>query len=481
MFAPGGSNVRATWGGSLWFLSKPYDKRHPAILTKISHQRHPLKPNMSAPELSRVEIGAIEGRARNLRGRQHELRSLFAHLTAHSDKLVQAIRTEEACLLHEAEVAVGAILLDLRKHYDRLDLKTELATEYKSKRGQSCPERRVATRIVYIIPDTAFLAFSVFSALCAAIEAGSCCVVEVHTHYSWVDLLLTFFRLFQLPTTAQKSAQLVRQAITEALDKDTFAVVSRRAPADFLARCLVVDQLGRLDGTGDFLGRVVSAPTTRAVALVDRTADPNLAAKEVVASRLAFGGRSHCAVDQVFVNEFVADDFLDAVAHELSKYEEARVSDNGTVEETSKNRLHRSARMEQTPEMQDAENGVDKRTCKSVWRGHLGLAVEVVDRYVYRVKDSFAISLKVPRSSRILRCKIRAPLIATHRVTSLDDAIDMCATEEAGFGPIYVFAAGPEANYLSKFIESRAAFFNHIPAQLLSKSTISPKCNHHPD
>ncbi|KAL3460153.1 hypothetical protein BJX64DRAFT_290474 [Aspergillus heterothallicus] len=135
---------------------------------------------MSATELSRIEIGAIEGRARNLRGRQHELRSLFDHLTTHSGEFVEAIRTEESCLLHEAQVAVAAMLLDLRKHYDRLDLKTELTIEYKSKKGQSCTERRIAARIVYIIPDTAFLSFSVFSALCAAIEAGSCCVVEVN-------------------------------------------------------------------------------------------------------------------------------------------------------------------------------------------------------------------------------------------------------------------------------------------------------------
>jgi acyl-CoA reductase-like NAD-dependent aldehyde dehydrogenase len=134
---------------------------------------------MSGAELLRVEAGAIEGRARNLRSRQQQLQSLFDHLTARSDELAQAIKTETPCLLHEAQVAVAAMLLELRKHYDRLDLKAELTTEYKSKKGHSCPERRIATRIVYIIPDSAFLAFSVFTALCAVIEAGSCCVVEV--------------------------------------------------------------------------------------------------------------------------------------------------------------------------------------------------------------------------------------------------------------------------------------------------------------
>jgi hypothetical protein len=125
-------------------------------------------------------------------------------------------------------------------------------------------------------------------------------------------------------------------------------------------------------------------PTARAIAFVDRTADPNLAAKEVVASRLAFGGKSHCAVDQVFVNEFVADNFLDAVARELSNYEQARQSGKEAVEE--KSRLHRFGRTEQISEMQDAEHGVNKGTCKSIWRGQTGLAVEVVDRYVFRIK-----------------------------------------------------------------------------------------------
>ncbi|KAF3384695.1 hypothetical protein F1880_002082 [Penicillium rolfsii] len=368
---------------------------------------------MNTTDTSSVEIGALEGRARNLRGRQHALRSLFDHLSARSDEFAQAIKAEESCPLNEAQVAVAVMLLDLRKHYDRLDLKTELTTEYKSKKGQSWLERRVATRIVYLVPDTAFLAFS----LCG------------HP---------------QIPITAQKSAQLVRQAITESLDKEVFAVVSERAPSDFLAKCLVVDQLGRLDASENFRGRVVSVPTARAIALVDRTAEVKLAAREVVASRLAFGGKSHCAVDQVFVNEFVADEFLDAVTDELFKYEHARMAHPETT-----SRWQRTARMEHSTEMKDAESGITDESCKLVWRGQIGLAVEVVHR-----------------SNRLLKSKIRTSLIAAHRFTSLDDVIDLCAAGEEQFGPIYVFASGPEANYLSKFIESRATFINHIPAQL---------------
>lgn len=68
-----------------------------------------------------------------------------------------------------------------------------------------------------------------------------------------------------------------------------------------------------------------------------------------------------------------------------------------------------------------------------------------------------------------MECKSRSGLIAIHRFTSLDDVIDICAADEERLGPIYIFARGPEANYLSKFISSQAAFINHIPAQLHGK------------
>ena len=68
---------------------------------------------------------------------------------------------------------------ELRTHYDQLNLDQELAEEYSIKRNRNCPHGRVAFGIVYIIPEASALLFSVLSALCAAITAGNCCVVEV--------------------------------------------------------------------------------------------------------------------------------------------------------------------------------------------------------------------------------------------------------------------------------------------------------------
>lgn len=59
-------------------------------------------------------------------------------------------------------------------------------------------------------------------------------------------------------------------------------------------------------------------------------------------------------------------------------------------------------------------------------------------------------------------------------VTSLDDAIDFLSTEYQQLTPIgalYLFAKAREAKYLSQYIESRATYVNHIPAQLSSKIT----------
>lgn len=63
--------------------------------------------------------------------------------------------------------------------------------------------------------------------------------------------------------------------------------------------------------------RVLSSPVCRNIAVVDRTADVKLAAREIVVSRLAFGGFSRYAVDLVLVNEFVEEEFATAVVQQL--------------------------------------------------------------------------------------------------------------------------------------------------------------------
>lgn len=62
--------------------------------------------------------------------------------------------------------------------------------------------------------------------------------------------------------------------------------------------------------------QLLSSSGTRTVAVVDRTADIDLAARAITAARFGFGGTSPYTPDLVLVNEFVKKDFFEA----CSKY-----------------------------------------------------------------------------------------------------------------------------------------------------------------
>lgn len=104
----------------------------------------------------------------------------------------------------------------------------------------------------------------------------------------------------------------MRSVFREALDKTAFITVSSRPPVDFLSRCIVVDQTGSISAAST--QRLISSDTgVAAVAIVDRTANVDQAAKEIVKSRIAFSGRGRYAPSYILVNEFVEDEFLDSL------------------------------------------------------------------------------------------------------------------------------------------------------------------------
>ena len=77
------------------------------------------------------------------------------------------------------------------------------------------------------------------------------------------------------------------------------------------------------------------------------------------------------------------------------------------------------------------------------------------------------------------------PVIIVLRVSSLDDAIDVCngqisklaPSRPDGLSASFIFAAPREASYLSNFINANLSCINHIPAELM----IGPVCpSNHP-
>ena len=81
------------------------------------------------------------------------------------------------------------------------------------------------------------------------------------------------------------------------------------ADKSLLEAAVLVDQTG---ATAPSSCRILSSSGGRAIAVVDRTADIEAAAKSITTARFSFGGSSPYAPDLVLVNEFVKQEFFEA-------------------------------------------------------------------------------------------------------------------------------------------------------------------------
>jgi len=123
----------------------------------------------------------------------------------------------------------------------------------------------------------------------------------------------------QLPNTTSEVASLLRRILPTTLDRDTFAVVDSKPESTFISKCTVVDECGN-SGKNPRLNSLLSPSDAHVVAIVDRTADINSAARAIVDARVSFGGRSAYAPDLILVNEFKIKEFTAAVVGRLTKY-----------------------------------------------------------------------------------------------------------------------------------------------------------------
>lgn len=197
--------------------------------------------------------------------------------------------------------------------------------------------------------------------------------------------------------------------------------------------------------------KLLTSPAHRNIALVDRTGDIELAAKEIASSRTVFGGSSRHAVDLVLVNEFVADKFVTAAAQHLRTAQETINAANGVVSEQRKS----SAKKEEGKVLED-----EVRSGKAKWlngNATSGL-IEITNR------DTSLATSKLPSM----------PIVIIDKITSMDDAIDFLAKEATPINALYLFSGPREAKYLSQFITSQGSFVNHIPAHIIGKRCSTP-------
>ncbi|KAE8375696.1 Aldehyde/histidinol dehydrogenase [Aspergillus bertholletiae] len=256
-------------------------------------------PRSHPSQFAAVIAGNIDGRTDNVRYRQRQFHRLQSSILRHLTELKEAISQDSGHSVEEVQTEVCLALKETRSHYSSLSLEKSVKVEYRVARGQDNLDRKKGAGIVYIIPTTHTIFYSVIAAVSAALAAGNCTIVE-------------------LPKTTSRVTALLRTMLTEALDSDTFAISDSRPDEDFLQTTLVLDQ--------QLPERLVASTTLkspsalRTVAVVDRTANLQEAAVDLLRARFAFDGGSPYAPDVVLVNQFCMQPFVELVMKHVAKH-----------------------------------------------------------------------------------------------------------------------------------------------------------------
>ena len=179
-----------------------------------------------------------------------------------------------------------------------------------------------------------------------------------------------------------------------------------------------VSQNGSTDEASDV--NLKSNPSSRVVALIDRTANVDEAARWLATARFSFAGRSPYAPDLVLVNEHVKRPFLDAVARHTIPFL-TRVSPTKEKGNLATNGGKRPIEiLDSLQASRDAAHLVTSGDGASV--------VDVLSRYLFILsltRHLSSLTLNQSRSVSVLSSKISEPCLVVHAVRSLDDGIDL--------------------------------------------------------
>lgn len=261
----------------------------------------------------------------------------------------------------------------------------------------------------------------------------------------------------QLSETLSQVDSVLRQALTNALDVNTFYASKTTTDQSILDDAILVDQTSSAPSS-TLTNKLLSSSQSRCVAIVDRSANVDDAARAITAARFSFGGTSPYAPDLVLVNEFVKKDFFEACSRYAtssfakdSSAKRAGVDRNGDVQKAIK----------------DAE---DRKQVSSFGSNDFKL-VDIMDKWVFpnhlEVVDIFAnVFFFLYRSSPIMDLKITGRYLPIATCSSLTDAIYNRDFEKPLLAG-YFFAEPGSAKYLAQFLPCHISLINQIPTHLL--------------
>ncbi|GAM86964.1 hypothetical protein ANO11243_049850 [Dothideomycetidae sp. 11243] len=252
--------------------------------------------------ISRVESAVIDGRARTPRYIQRQLFALHDALSRSLPDIARSIASDGAVGTAEAWAEIAKTMEVVKLEYANVNPAQCIESEYSLARGKENAQRRLPYGCAFIIPARHTPFYSIIQPVCASIATGNCVVVEI-------------------APSASAVARLLATIMAAVLETDTFAVVDQlpAIPSSLRGQVVVVDGSGK---TARDIGRgaaiYLETPHSRTVAVVDRSSNVRAAAKDLVRSRMCFGGTSPYAPSLVLVNEFVLDDFCRAATESLT-------------------------------------------------------------------------------------------------------------------------------------------------------------------
>ncbi|KAJ5952528.1 uncharacterized protein N7479_010941 [Penicillium vulpinum] len=339
-------------------------------------------------QLAQIVAGSIDGRTANIRYRQKEFHRLQNAILENLNDFKQAIADDSGHTPEEVQTEVTLALKEIHTHYASLDVARSLEVEYRIANGKDNKDRKRGAGIVYLIPSQHTLFYSVLAVLSAALAAGNSFVVE-------------------LPQTTLRVSSLLRSILPKTLDRDTFAVVETRPDDDFLRSAVVLSQQSEPE-------------ELRTVAIVDRTANLDDAAVDLVISRFTFNGRSPYSPDIILVNDFCVQHFIDLLIKHATSYLSRGLQQANKVPKKGSG-------------VSLLERIASEKGCQVIVSGTGWAVVNVQDR-----------------KSVLLKSKIGERLLLIHQVSSLDDAINFC-----------------NSSYVSESIDAGLAWINHVPYDML--------------
>jgi acyl-CoA reductase-like NAD-dependent aldehyde dehydrogenase len=133
----------------------------------------------SSQSFPQLLISRLEGRAQSPLYKQGQFHRLYDELKVQEDSIKAAIRSDTGDSATEVDIEFALTLSELRIHHGSINLQVDLDAERKVETGRDNISRALPFGIVYIVPTTQNLLYSVISALCAALAAGNCIILEV--------------------------------------------------------------------------------------------------------------------------------------------------------------------------------------------------------------------------------------------------------------------------------------------------------------